>query len=44
MADFFMDIDGPVLPSQGNNEPVVSLNDMIDALMLIKNSQVQTVK
>ena len=43
MTDFFIDIDGPVLPSVGNGEPVVSLNDMIEALILIKNKQLKTV-
>ncbi|MGM9519437.1 MAG: helix-turn-helix domain-containing protein [Phascolarctobacterium sp.] len=43
MTDFFVDIDGPVLPSVGNSEPVVSLNDMIEALILIKNKQLKTV-
>ena len=43
MAEFFIDIDGPVLPSAGNIEPVVGLNDMIEALMLIKNKQLKTV-
>ena len=41
MADFFVDIDGPLLPSNGKRDPVVNLNDMIDALMLIKNRQLE---
>ena len=44
MADFFVDIDGPLLRNGRNVEPVVSLNDMIDALILIKNKQLQTVE